>query len=185
MSNLSRTIIEVYDRHSECWHFVMDTFLIWNTDYNIEALFFGKNNKINIKPQSINRGFPKDINEISLELLSKQAPSASWITLEEIHNIELSITSTNTVTISKNQNGNIDKLYYTPLSPSKDAFIIKNDFSSLQWSEENGDTYINKKLTADEIIYSNQDFKVLFEILKSIEKKYPANCIRIVTSFDR
>jgi hypothetical protein len=184
MSTASYTVIEIYDEHSESWFFVMDTFLIWNVDYNVHALFFGKNNKINIKPNSVNRGFPKNINELSLKILSHQAPSASWITLQEIYNIDLSTTSIRTVTLIIDESSNIERLHYTPLQPSKDAIIIKNEVNYLKWSELNGETYINKKLTAEEIIYSNQDFKLLLNILKNIENKYPANWIRIVTSFD-
>jgi len=191
MSTTLNGAIEVYNEHAETWMFMMDTFNLFYQDYGIFATLFGVRNYIDINPVAANRGVPSDISKEAKSIItnSKYNSDYSFIMFEELKSINRDLTTNKKLSIQCDRKGNI----------IENGFIANEEYSYLKNEivVENKDLIVfentnianlkryfqNRNILATEILNSNWEFKLLYQVMEVISKKHKGQNIRWLVSF--
>ena len=191
MSTTLNGAIEVYSEHAETWMFMIDTFNLFYQDYGIFATLFGVRNYIDINPIAENRGVPADISTEANKIISYSDDNSnhSFITFEELKLINKDLTTNKKLSIQCDKNGNIIEngfIANEQYGYSKSEIIMENEDLTVfeNTNIANLKRYFqNRKIFATEILNSNWEFKLLYQVMEVINKKHKGQHIRWIVSF--
>ncbi len=185
MSTILNGVIEIYDEYAESWFFVMDTFQIFNQDYDIFALLFDIRNYIEIKPIAPNRGLPNDISQQTKQKFkSKYDSDFTFITYRELTTARDTEIKSKVISIeTDDQGGIVEEGFSTREKIDFDSHELFGKVGTQEIWFRDGRYFVNREKTSKEIINSNWEFKLLMRIMNLLNEKHEMERIRWVVSF--